>query len=281
MATMDSYYDALTAASLAGIKNCPILLTDPESLSPETASLIGRLGASKAYIVGGPSAVSPDVEQQVSNLSGVNEVERLWGDYARDTAMAIYREGTRESAWGDTAIVCTVNSYLDGLAASPYSFAKGAPIFLVNSDLVLENDALSAIASGGFKKVIVMGGTSAVSSAIGTQLFGVVNNISRMAGDDAYETARLFANRCLEDGMQMNGAAVTTAQSYYDALCAGSLCGRANAPILYADEEYIESAETFFTTYAPFINRGYVLGGYSAVPKSVVQELKAAIAAAL
>ena len=281
VATMDSYYDALTAASLAGIKNCPILLTDPETLSPETASLIGRLGASKAYIVGGPSAVSSSVEQQVSDLSGVNEVERLWGDYARDTAMAIYREGTREGAWGDTAIVCTVNSYLDGLAASPYSFAKGAPIFLVNSDLVLENDALSAISSGGFKKVIVMGGTSAVSSAIGTQLYGVVNNISRMAGDDAYETARLFANRCLEDGMQMNGAAVTTAQSYYDALCAGPLCGRANAPILYADEEYIESAETFFTTYAPFFNRGYVLGGYSAVPKSVVQELKAAIAAAL
>ena len=281
VATMDSYYDALTAASLAGIKNCPILLTDPETLSPETASLIGRLGVSKAYIVGGPSAVSLDVEQQISDLSGVNEVERLWGDYARDTAMAIYREGTREGAWGDTAIVCTVNSYLDGLAASPYSFAKGAPIFLVNSDLVLEDDALSAIASGGFKKVIVMGGTSAVSSAIGTQLFGVVNNISRMAGDDAYETARLFANRCLEDGMQMNGAAVTTAQSYYDALCAGPLCGRANAPILYADEEYTESAETFFTTYAPFINRGYVLGGYSAVPKSVIQELKAAIAAAL
>ena len=281
VATMDSYYDALTAASLAGIKNCPILLTDPETLSPETASLIGRLGVSKAYIVGGPSAVSLDVEQQISDLSGVNEVERLWGDYARDTAMAIYREGTREGAWGDTAIVCTVNSYLDGLAASPYSFAKGAPIFLVNSDLVLEDDALSAIASGGFKKVIVMGGTSAVSSAIGTQLFGVVNNISRMAGDDAYETARLFANRCLEDGMQMNGAAVTTAQSYYDALCAGPLCGRTNAPILYADEEYIESAETFFTTYAPFINRGYVLGGYSAVPKSVIQELKAAIAAAL
>ena len=281
VATMDSYYDALTAASLAGVKNCPILLTDPETLSPETASLIGRLGASKAYIVGGPSAVSPSVERQVSDLSGVNEVERLWGDYARDTAMAIYREGTREGAWGDTAIVCTVNSYLDGLAASSYSFAKGAPIFLVNSDLVLENDALSAIASGGFKKVIVMGGTSAVSSAIGTQLFGVVNNISRMAGDDAYETARLFANRCLEDGMQMNGAAVTTAQSYYDALCAGPLCGRANAPILYADEEYTESAEAFFTTYAPFFNRGYVLGGYSAVPKSVVQELKAAVAAAL
>ncbi len=281
VATIDSYYDALTAASLAGIKNCPILLTDPETLSPETTSLIGRLGASKAYIVGGPSAVSPSVERQVSDLSGVNEVERLWGDYARDTAMAIYREGAREGAWGDTAIVCTVNSYLDGLAASPYSFAKGAPIFLVNSDLVLEDDALSAIANGGFKKVIVMGGTSAVSSAIGTQLYGVVNNISRMAGNDAYETARLFANRCLEDGMQMNGAAVTTAQSYYDALCAGPLCGRANAPILYADEEYIESAETFFTTYAPFFNRGYVLGGYSAVPKSVIQELKAAIAAAL
>ena len=81
--------------------------------------------------------------------------------------------------------------------------------------------------------------------------------------------------------MQMNGAAVTTAQSYYDALCAGPLCGRANAPILYADEEYTESAETFFTTYAPFFNRGYVLGGYSAVPKSVIQELIAAIAAAL
>ena len=281
IATMDSYYDALTASGLAGIIDCPILLTDPASLSSETAALIEELGATKAYIVGGTSAVSQEVENQVSALSGINEIERLSGNYARDTAMTLYEEGARVGEWGDTAIVCTVNSYLDGLAASPYSFAKNAPIFLVNSDFVLDNSAVAAIANGEFSKVIIMGGTAAVSPAVGTQLFGVVENISRMAGDNAYETARLFANRCLQDGMVATGAALTTAGSYYDALSAGTLCGRANAPLLYVDEGYASSAQTFFTNNVSTFVKGYVLGGYAAVSQEVVQNVKAAIAAAM
>lgn len=281
VATMDAYYDALTAAGLAGIKDCPILLTNPSSLTDETAQLIRELGATKAYVVGGTAAVSENVEQQIAEIPGVNEVERLWGENARYTALAIYEEGARESVWGDTAIVCTYTSFLDGLAASPYAYAKNAPIFMVNTDLVLDSESAAAIANGGFKKVIVMGGTSAVSSAIGTQLYSLVNNISRMAGSNAYETARLFADRCLQDGMGVTGTAITTAQSYYDALCAGPLCGRANAPILYANEGYTDSAKTFLTTYAPFFEKGYVLGGYSAVPVSVPRELKTAVAMAL
>lgn len=274
VARMDSYYDALSAAGLAGALDCPVLMTDPGFLSPQTEGLIGRLGASRAIIAGGPLAVSGDVERQIVGLPGIERVDRVWGDYARDTARAAYEAGM--GSWGGTAVVCTADSYLDAMAASPYAFAKRAPVFLTDSSRMLDAETLVAIASGGFSEVIVMGGYSAVDPAVEGQLSRVVR-VSRMAGDDAYETASLLADRCLRDGMHADGAGVTTALAYYDALCAGPVLGRAGAPVLYANKGHVDRAEAFFTANAASIERGYVLGGYAAVSRTIECDLADAV----
>lgn len=61
-----TFPDALTAAPLT--KNGPLLLTHPDRLPPETAAEIKRLGATKIVIVGGLSAVSASVENELKKL---------------------------------------------------------------------------------------------------------------------------------------------------------------------------------------------------------------------
>lgn len=54
--------DALAGASLAKAKNVLILLTNSSSLYSPTSDEIKRLGAKKAYIIGGEGVVSSIVK---------------------------------------------------------------------------------------------------------------------------------------------------------------------------------------------------------------------------
>ena len=173
LATMGGYWDALSASGLAGIYQCPVLLTDPNTLSPEAANEITRLGAKRVVIAGGPAAVSDNVAKAVRGVKGVGTVERVYGQTAVDTALAIYNKGAAEGRWGKTAIIATNNGYWDALSASPYSYAQKMPIFLAgqqtrNGGMQLDAKTLSvlksAIASGKVNRVLVCGGPMAVAS---------------------------------------------------------------------------------------------------------------------
>ncbi|MED4202126.1 cell wall-binding repeat-containing protein, partial [Priestia megaterium] len=62
LARSDNPVDALSAASLAGVKDAPILLTNTNSLDSRVLSEINRLGATKVYVLGSTGAISESVE---------------------------------------------------------------------------------------------------------------------------------------------------------------------------------------------------------------------------
>ncbi len=67
----DSFADALAGTALAVAKGGPLLLTPPGSLNPDTAGEIRRIGGGTTdtvYLLGGPGAISAQVEQQVQAL---------------------------------------------------------------------------------------------------------------------------------------------------------------------------------------------------------------------
>ena len=88
IATDREHYDALAANSLAGVLRCPVLLTNPNSLSDQTRREIQRLGAKRAYICGGPNAVSRNVDGQIRAI-GCGDVRRVYGAHQQETAMEI------------------------------------------------------------------------------------------------------------------------------------------------------------------------------------------------
>lgn len=273
VATVDGYWDALAASSLAGANGTPVLLTDPASLSPQTRAEIVRLGASRVYIAGGTAAVSPKVERELRSLVGASNVERLAGANALETAVRIYEEG--RGSWGKTAFVATAGGYWDALAASPYAYAQGAPVFLADpSTRMLDPASVAAIRAGGFERVVLCGGTAVVSDGVKSQLPGV--RVTRLGGANAYETAAKIAGWCLDNGMEATAVGVATGDGYWDALTGASLCGAKGGPLVLVGGGTGDAA-AFLAANRGDVVDCYVFGGTAAVTRAEFNAVKAAL----
>lgn len=261
VATLDGYWDALTACGFAGLSSTPVLLTDSEALSVQTASEIERLGAETVYVTGGPAAVSENVVHQIRAITGVGSVDRLAGDTAVGTAIQVFKGG---KGWGDTAIVATSASYHDALSIAPYAYANNAPIFLAEADSgILSDESLEAVKSGGFKKVYIVGGKMAVYEEVEAQL-GMLF-AGRHSGATAYETSVAIANWCVSEGMSADKVGIATGTDYYDALAGAALCGKNNAALVLISDDNRVAVSSFLTPHASRINSAYVFGGPAAV----------------
>ncbi len=272
VASGSNFPDALAASSLAGLKKAPILLTDPNSLSNEAASEIGRLGASHAIVVGGEAAVSGKVAAQLSALPGIKDVSRLSGEMRADTAVEIYKSA--EGSWGNTAIVSTGQKYADALAISSYAYGNATPIFLTNWQNKLDDASIDAIRSGGFENVLIVGGTDVVNDSVKTQLGRYKFSYLRLSGSTRCETAVKIAEWTTggmdtaafqpASKLSLNGTGIATAWNFPDALAGASLCGKNGSAILLVSDDNTSAIDylaksRYSTTF------GYVFGGSSAV----------------
>ena len=61
LTTVDGYWDALSAAGLAGAGDAPILMTDGKKLSVQAENQIKKLKPEYIYVCGGPAAVSAEM----------------------------------------------------------------------------------------------------------------------------------------------------------------------------------------------------------------------------
>lgn len=273
LASVDGYWDALTAAGLAGLKGCPVIMVDRDGMSWQNAGTITRIGANKVYIVGGTSSVSSVVETQAASLPGVESVERISGPDAQGTALAIYEKAQNENMnWGNVAIVATASTFHDALAASPLSYAKSAPIFLTNSANELSDSAIEAIATGGFEKVLICGGTFSVSPNVENQLSNIA--CIRLAGQTSHETSAVVAEQGISMGMVANKMGVVTSSTYHDALSASSLCGKNNSILILVSDSNTSAIDSFVVPHKHEIATGYIIGGTLSVSESIQQTLE-------
>lgn len=281
IATSDNYYDALTAAGFAGIKQCPVLLTNKDSLQDDTRAELERLGVKRVYIAGGRAAVSQEVEDIINGLMGI-KTERLAGADAADTAVKIYEKGGK--SWGKTAIIATVQGYYDALSVAPYGYAKTMPTFLASqpggTSYMLNQATLDTILKGGFERVVICGGGAAVAKEVDAQLAGAgfTGAIVRQSGTDACATSVALANFCLGEGMQVSGMGVATTNDYYDALTGAALCGMQNAPLVLVNDNGLNAVNDFIAPHKAEIDYGFIFGGAAAVSANVEAAIIRAVA---
>ncbi len=275
IATMDGYWDALAASALAGKFNAPVLLTASSSLSLETRSEISRLGATKAYICGGKSAVSATVESQVKAvLKGSKTIKRLAGNDALDTAVRIGNEVG--SARGDVCIIATAGGYWDALSIAPYSYSAKAPIYLCSGS-TLTPGTISAIKAGGFKRVVITGGKYAVPTSVETQLKNNgIKSIKRIAGNDAYHTSGLIADWEYSQSLSADKMAIATASGYWDALGGAAMCGKNGSILVLADDGNRTNITGFAKKHKSEIAQAYVFGGKAVVSDATMNAAKSA-----
>lgn len=233
IATAMNWPDALGGAALAGAVDGPILLTNPTSLAPEVLSEITRLGATHAYILGGPSAVGTSVETALKSKLGTGNVKRLAGAGRYETSRLIAAETVSAlgPTYGGVAFLATGANFPDALGASPLAAADGWPIYLVNPATGADAALKGALASDGVDEVIVLGGTGVISNAVKDGL-GVKKTI-RLAGDNRYDTARVVAAYGISDGgLSWDGVAIATGENFPDALAGGVLQGTSGSVLL-------------------------------------------------
>ncbi|MCI1666042.1 MAG: cell wall-binding repeat-containing protein [Atopobiaceae bacterium] len=269
IARNDDYHDALSATSLAGLEDAPILLTDRWHLSTQTAEAIKSLGVTRVYIAGGDMAISKDVESSLEGL-GVT-CTRVYGSDPAGTARAVMERGS--GSWGGTVIVARGNGFEDALSVSPSSYSQGYPIVLCEGDHgnVLSQGTLDDIRSQGFTKAVIVGGTGAVSAGVEGQLASAgVTSVSRLGGQNQYDTSALIGEWEVSDlGMSRNGMGVATARKYQDALTGGAYCGRKGSILVLADDGNRSAAQTCYRTPLEAdetcVTHGEVFGGWMAV----------------
>lgn len=69
IATGTNFPDALVASSLAGYRNCPVILTDSKQLSEQAHRELVRLGVDKGYVIGGTGSVPASVMDRCMHLT--------------------------------------------------------------------------------------------------------------------------------------------------------------------------------------------------------------------
>ena len=153
-----------------------------------------------------------------------NDFERLSGASRIDTAIAVSKEGWPNGA--DTVILTRDDNYPDALTGAPLSKKLDAPILFTNSQtLTTETEAEIARLKAG--KVIILGGTGAVSQGIEDKL-KLIYEVKRIGGIDRYETAAKIAKELGYKGK----AVITTGEDFHDALLVSPLAAYNRIPIL-------------------------------------------------
>ena len=269
LATSEGYWDALSASSLAGTLDAPVLLSKPHELPEQTIRELKRLGVEKVYICGGEYALSRDIDAALQNMNIATE--RVSGAWASDTA----NEVARHVPDSDTAFLATSWGYEDALSAASYAYAHKTPLFLANYHTsALDADTLATMREKGVKTVYIVGGYDVVSPDVEAQLADADIKALRIGGKTAYDTSALLARKLIALGMHANNMALATGWGYTDALTGAALCGKNNAVLVLADDS---NQRTIYDVVAPHqnvIDNYYLLGGTNVIGEQTVNVLK-------
>lgn len=245
LVTGERFPDALTASSLAGAYDCPILLTEPWRLSDCAKSAITTLRVKKALVIGSTAALSDQVVDDLRAM-GIALEGRLGGVDRYATQMAIYDYGKKNGLWGNDLVVVASGqdvAFPDALSAAPVAYVKKAPLFLTNDDLVLNDEQTGALrAAGSFDQGLVVGSGVRVSSGTEQMLRDCASNVERMDGTDRYDTSAKTAVWATKNGLSMEGAGFATGLAPWDALGGGALQGRSKSVMMLVNENNTERA---------------------------------------
>lgn len=129
-ASSQSWPDALAGSALAARQAVPVLLTGPGQLPDPVAEVLGRDGIGEVRIVGGPAAVSEEVEAAVRRRD--RSTRRLQGPTRYHTALAVAEEAVRDGASPGQVLVATGRDFPDALAAGMAAAEMGTVLVLTD-----------------------------------------------------------------------------------------------------------------------------------------------------
>ncbi|UWG96435.1 cell wall-binding repeat-containing protein [Dehalobacter sp. DCM] len=263
----NNFPDALAGAVLAAAYDAPILLTNSKTLSPDTALEIERLQAQTIYILGGISAVSTAIEE---NLDIDYTVERITGGNRYETSANIAKYlHENQKLLTKKAVIAYAQNFPDALAISSWAAQNGVPILLseTNSLPAATSDALSTLQ---VTDTIITGGTGVISAQVESKL----PNPIRYGGNNRYETAVSIINGL---GQATDTLFVATGLNFPDALAGSALAAKQGKAILLVGNGIDPSVQTFLLGKVGQINKIYSVGGTTVVKPLALNQIYSCI----
>lgn len=264
LANGKNYADALASAPLASVNDAPILLTEVNSLSPETMAEIARLGAKNVIIVGGESSVSSGVESTLKG-KGIN-VERVSGRNRYSTSIEVAKKVREKSADKKSAIVVSGQSFADALSVSSLATKNKTPIVLSEVNK-MPGASAKEINSWNIEKLTVVGGQSSVSDSA-LKGINAKSNV-RIAGRNRYSTSVEVAKASYGNAKSV---ILASGENAADALSAGAITGVTNSPLILVSKSSVSPDLKAFIS-ANKVNKVTLIGGESSISSVILSNL--------
>ena len=247
-----SWADAVAAGPLAASLAAPVVLVPPGGLQSSTArsdlvEFLRSAGTRRVVIVGSP-AVLPNHEPSVLFGLGMlpRNIERVHGDDPVGTSIAVAeRIGTpvEFGEQGRTVIIASDRSVADAVAVGPLAAAGPFPLLLTAPD-VLDARITAYLAEHEVAHVVLVGGTAATAPAVQEAVETAGITVTRLAGADRSETARLAAelfDQHIAGDAECTGGptriGLAPAQHPEQALTAGPLLARGCAALRFTEPQ--------------------------------------------
>ncbi|MCG1024849.1 S8 family serine peptidase [Dehalobacter sp.] len=235
------------------------------------ASLYRWSGSRWIRVGGGFSADSKAVEVSIYEpgtykvgWSPAPDTDRIAGPDRILTALAIAAEAFPTGA--DTVMIARADDFPDALAGAPLAYKYHAPVLLTYPN-ELPQEVFQAVQDLNPNKIILLGGTSAVSETVEAKLSGVAA-VQRLAGSNRYDTAAALADMLGTKGQ----AVVVSGANFPDAIAAASYAAVEGKPILLTSSSILNS-ETQLALKKSSVTATEVIGGNGAVSGDVMAEL--------
>lgn len=176
----------------------------------------------------------------------------------------------------NTVIIASGQQFPDALSASALAGVRGAPILLTEPNY-LPTETTSLLMDIEPSRIIIVGGTSAVSSGVAFQIRNAAGTdavISRVSGSDRIQTAL----KIYDAGKTSWGktAIVASSASFADSLSMSPYAYKTKSPIFLVDPKSGKlTSEAMKRLTAGKFTQIIIVGGTAAVPSSVTKQLKA------
>jgi putative cell wall-binding protein len=277
LATGQDYPDALAASYAAGIAEGPVLLAAHDEVPDATMAALEELDVQSIVLIGGPAAISTEVEADL--MDDGYEVLRHHGDDRFATAAAVataYGDGGPVGTLeGDrTALLASGQNFPDALSAGPLAAAANLPLLLTPTDTA-HDEVTSTLSELDIERIVVVGGTSAVSSGVVQHYADHGYEMERWDGRDRTETAITVAQNAIERfGFTADGILLARGDDYPDALAASVHAAMIEGPILLSANPQVLSPATegYLFDLCPEVEFIRAIGGTSAISESVLNE---------
>ncbi|MGV8983128.1 cell wall-binding repeat-containing protein [Clostridium sp.] len=191
---------------------------------------------------------------------------QLSGKDRYETALKIVQDGWDKS---ESAVIARGDDLADALSAAPLAYAKGkAPILLTKTNEIPAG-VLQELKDLGVKNVYIVGGVGAVSKTVADQLAGQGLTITRVQGDDRYETSLAVAKEAF--GAAPADVVIANGLAYADALSVSSIAASKGMPILLVDHSKLSAEQSTYIAGKSV----YAVGGEGVLNADVVSVTKA------